>query len=124
MKEQKTRYEVFVVPFRSWINEKFQGSQKLAAERLNLSPSLISQVLSGRNPSKDFRNKCIDGGLPAEVFDKLDALDSLSKDIDVLTYEEIKFLYLEAKYIIANKNNVIKILEDRIIEIKRNSGVK
>ena len=113
-----SRLQIFVYPFRAFINEKFKGSQKLMGERLNLSPSLISQVINGRNPSPDFRNKCIDAGFPAEIFDKLDAIDQ-RKDIDKLSYDELKFIYLEAKYLIENKNKVIKILEDRLAELKR-----
>ena len=116
------RYREFSTPLYQFLQKRF-GSMKNAAGMLGLSQSLLSQFLYSKKPSKEFKNKCIDLGFPATYFDKLDALNEIGED-KMVDYEEIKFLYLGAKYIIEQQKEVIEILERRIKELNVKVGGK
>lgn len=117
MNNEETREREFATPFRAWLISKF-GTYKQAADHLDVSAPYLSQIIKRKNPPAKFRANCIDYGFESKYFTALDSIGKVK--LDTLTFEEIKFLYLECKFMLTQKNDVIRILEDQIKRLNRN----
>lgn len=112
----KEKYEIFGFPLKKFIVQRY-GFQKHAAEILGVDHTYLSQVINGhRKPSTRLKEKLIKEGFDAGYFAKLDGINDISDNL--LDYQEMKFLYLELKRLLEEKNDVIKMLEKRITDLK------
>ena len=113
---QKEIYELFGLPLKRFIVKRY-GFQRKAAEALGLDHTYLSQVINGhRKPSEQLKRVLIKDGFPPEYFAKLDGLNDIGDNL--LDYQEMKFLYLELKRLLEEKNDIIKIYERRIKDLK------
>lgn len=116
----REKYDLFGFPLKKFITKRY-GLQKDAAERLGVHPTYLSQVISGdRTPSKELKKKLIEQGFDQSYFSKLEGIGDISNNL--LDYKEMKFLYLELKRLLEEKNSIISLLEQRITELKNKVG--
>ena len=109
-------YEKFGLHLKRFLTERFKNYQ-LAADLLGVHKTYLSQVVNGhRPPSEKLKTKLIKEGFDKQLFVTLEGLEEINKDL--LDYEEMKFLYLELKHLLAEKNTIINILEERITKLK------
>ncbi len=86
----------FGKPLREFMIYKGWGLQKKFAHMLDISPSMLSQLLSGRKfPSLELARKLEKLGFDITIIDQLNEIDKFLPDIS--SYEEMKFQYLELK---------------------------
>jgi len=125
MKSSESREEVkkkFGLPVKRFLISKY-GTIKEACLKLNLNPSLVSQYVSGgKKPNAHFHHVMQQLGFDMSLFTFVEGTFEIEQDNGVLTYNEMKFLYLELKELLREKNEVIKIYERRINEYRGRSG--
>lgn len=122
----KNREEVnrkFGIPVKNFLQRRY-GSLKAACEKLNLNPSLISQYISGsKKPNPHFHHVMQQIGFDMSLFTFVEGVFELEQDEGVLTYNEMKFMYMELKGLLNEKNHIIKLLENRNKELEERLGL-
>jgi len=102
-------YLKFGVHAKEFLIKRF-GTVKDASERLHIHPSLLSQYFYGKKkPSGKFASDMQQLGFDMSYFALVNGMHDLSSGEDgVLTYNEMKFIYLELKKLIEEKNDIIR----------------
>lgn len=128
---KKDYFIKFGFHLRKFCYDRF-GSVKKAAYHLQLSPTMLSQYINGHKyPSRKLEESLRLEGFDMEFFDKIRSEQELARlvgdsDTSGLTWEQIKFLVVELKGVIKDKNStiesqkkVIHILDNRLREIQK-----
>lgn len=127
-------FKNFGYPLRKFLVERY-GNIKKAAWLLKFSPTLLSQYINGHKyPSRKLEEALRIQGFDMEYFDKIRSEQELAHlvegaDATGLNWEQLKFLVVELKGVIKDKNatiesqkKVIQILDNRVRELSQRAG--
>ncbi len=110
--------EKFGKPLRKFIIYKSEGSAKLFAVRLGISPSMLSQLINGyKSPSLEIARKLEKLGFDISIIDEMNKQEEFLPE--VISYTELKFQYMELKERYYDLKEHNRFLSKRIDELQK-----